>query len=281
MSLTPPPFDYIQQQVLHSLQEDIGSGDVTARLIPENAQAHATIVCREVAVICGAPWVNEVFAQLDPTIHINWQVKDGDQVQAQTQLCSLQGPARVLLTGERSALNFLQTLSATASQTRHYVDALTGSHCRVLDTRKTLPALRLAQKYAVRCGGGNNHRNGLYDMVLIKENHLHAAGSIQAAVSSARQTAEGLPIEVEVESLDELRQALAQNVDRILLDNMDIATLKQAVAIAEGKIALEASGGIDLQSAKRIAQTGVDFISVGAITKHIHAIDLSMRFQPN
>ncbi len=273
-----PDQHYIDQQVELALQEDIGSGDVTAQLIPEDRQARANIVCRQDAVLCGTAWVDTVFSRLDPQVSIAWQAKDGAQVRAGQILCWLDGPARALLSGERTALNFLQTLSATASQTRRYVDAVAGTGCRILDTRKTLPGLRLAQKYAVVCGGGVNHRIGLYDMILIKENHILAAGSIRSAVATARQLNPSLPIEVEVENLAELQQALDSKVTRILLDNMDISTLKRAVAMSNGKTPLEASGGVELERISDIAATGVDYISVGGITKHIRAVDLSMRF---
>ena len=272
------PKDYVQQQVALALAEDIGSGDVTAQLIPENKRADARVICREQAILCGTDWANEVFNQLDNTIAIEWHCQDGDRIQPNQELCRLHGSARQLLSGERTALNFLQTLSATATQANEYVAAVNGTCCRILDTRKTIPGLRLAQKYAVRCGGGHNHRTGLYDMVLIKENHISAAGSIQAAVDTARRLSPKIPVEVEVENLAQLEQALATRVERILLDNMDVPTLKQAVDITAKRIPLEASGGINLQTAKEIAATGVDYISIGSITKHIRAIDLSMRF---
>ena len=272
------PDDYIQHQVTLALAEDIGSGDVTASLIPQGTKADARIVCRERAILCGCDWVNEVFNQLDSTIELEWHCRDGDDIEPDQELCRLHGSARHLLSGERTALNFLQTLSATATQAYQYVKAVEGTGCRILDTRKTIPGLRLAQKYAVRCGGAHNHRSGLYDMILIKENHISAAGSIQAAVDTARRLSPTIPVEVEVENLPQLQQALAAGVDRILLDNMDIPTLKQAVDITTRRIPLEASGGVNLQTAREIAATGVDYISIGAITKHIRAIDLSMRF---
>jgi nicotinate-nucleotide pyrophosphorylase (carboxylating) len=270
--------DYIQHQVMLALAEDIGSGDVTAQLIPKDKQADARIICREHAVLCGTDWVGEVFNQLDNTIVIEWHCQDGDYIQPDQELCRLHGSARQLLTGERTALNFLQTLTATATQAHEYVTAVDHTGCRILDTRKTIPGLRLAQKYAVRCGGAHNHRSGLYDMILIKENHISAAGSIQAAVDTARRLSPTIPVEVEVENLTQLHQTLVVGVDRILLDNMDIPTLKQAVEITAKRIPLEASGGVNLQTAKDIAETGVDYISIGSITKHIRAIDLSMRF---
>ena len=272
------PEDYVQQQVALALAEDIGTGDVTAQLIPQNKLAKAKIISREHAILCGRKWVNEVFKQLDRDISIDWHCEDGDAIQPDQELCHLQGSARHLLSGERPALNFLQTLSATATQANEYVKAVAGTGCRILDTRKTIPGLRLAQKYAVRCGGAHNHRAGLYDMILIKENHISASGSIQAAVDTARQLSPTIPIEVEVENLAQLQQALTAKVDRILLDNMDIVTLKQAVELCAKRIPLEASGGINLQTVRNIAETGVDYISIGSVTKHIRAIDLSMRF---
>ena len=272
------PSSYINKQVTLALAEDIGDGDVTAKLIPDDKLADARIISREPAILCGADWVSEVFNQLDTAIQIDWHCQDGDKIQADQELCRLHGSARHLLSGERSALNFLQTLSATATQAHEYVMAVEGTGCRILDTRKTIPGLRLAQKYAVRCGGAYNHRIGLYDMVLIKENHISAAGSIQAAVDTARRLSPDIPLEVEVENLQQLQQALDADVDRILLDNMDIPTLKQAVQMTNKRIPLEASGGVTQETAREIAQTGVDYISIGSITKHIHAIDFSMRF---
>jgi nicotinate-nucleotide pyrophosphorylase (carboxylating) len=272
------PKGYIQQQVRLALSEDIGSGDVTARLIPESTRADARIISRESAVLCGIDWVNEVFNQLDSSILIEWFCQDGERIQSNQELCRLHGSADHLLSGERTALNFLQTLSATATQANAYVTAVAGTGCRILDTRKTIPGLRLAQKYAVRCGGAHNHRTGLYDMILIKENHISAAGSIQAAVDKARCFSPTIPVEVEVENLTQLQEVLTTGVDRILLDNMDVATLKQAVEITAKRIPLEASGGVNLQTARVIAETGVDYISIGSITKHVRAIDLSLRF---
>ena len=272
------PSSYINKQVTLALAEDIGDGDVTAKLIPDDKLADAGIICREPAILCGVDWVSEVFNQLDTAIQIDWHCQDGDKIQADQELCRLHGSARHLLSGERSALNFLQTLSATATQAHEYVMAVEGTGCRILDTRKTIPGLRLAQKYAVRCGGAYNHRIGLYDMVLIKENHISAAGSIQAAVDAAHSSSPDIPLEVEVENLQQLQQALDADVDRILLDNMDIPTLKQAVQMTNKRIPLEASGGVTKETAREIAHTGVDYISIGSITKHIHAIDFSMRF---
>ncbi len=276
MSFTVPA-DVIHQLVATALAEDIGSGDVTAALLPESKQATARVVCREAAVIAGRAWFEEVFKQLDPIITINWHVSDGEQVGPDQLLCELTGSARSLLTGERTALNFLQTLSGTATTVSQYVKQIEGTPARILDTRKTLPALRMAQKYAVSCGGGTNHRIGLYDVVLIKENHIAAAGSIAGAVATARKLSPELEIEVEVESLEQLRLVLETDVERVLLDNMDIDTLRQAVKLNAGRARLEASGGISLDNIRAVAETGVDFISVGALTKNVKAIDLSMR----
>jgi nicotinate-nucleotide pyrophosphorylase (carboxylating) len=269
----------IRDQVRRALIEDVGDGDLTANLIPEAARSRATVISREAAVICGCRWFEQVFFLLDESIEIDWQVADGDRVEPDQLLCTLSGPSRALLTGERTALNFLQTLSGTATLTRRYVDAVAGTGVRVLDTRKTIPGLRLAQKYAVGCGGGSNHRMGLYDGVLIKENHIAAAGSIAEAVAQARRHAPGnIPVEVEVEDLREVREALAAGADILLLDNMAPATLREAVAITRGQAKLEASGGVTLETIREIAETGIDFISVGELTKHLRALDLSMRF---
>ncbi len=271
--------DEIREEVRRALMEDVGSGDLTAALIPEEAHSEATVITREPAVICGTRWFNEVFAQLDPRIVIEWCVKDGDHVEANQRLCLLRGPSRPLLTGERCALNFLQTLSGTATSARQYTEAVKGSNVRILDTRKTIPGLRRAQKYAVTCGGGKNHRIGLYDGVLIKENHIAAAGSIGAAVAQARAHApKGIPVEVEVETLHQVHEALTAGADILLLDNMTPDEMREAVNIVNGRAKLEASGGVTLTNIKSIAETGVDYISIGAITKHLHAIDLSMRF---
>ncbi|UCE90443.1 MAG: carboxylating nicotinate-nucleotide diphosphorylase [Pseudomonadota bacterium] len=281
MSESSRPFDVPTQvvaaQVREALAEDIGSGDVTAALIPAARQADARVVSREAGILCGSAWFDEVFRQLNRDIHVAWQAQDGAPVDRDTLICTLRGPARSLLTGERTALNFLQTLSGTATAACHYARAVAGSGARVLDTRKTLPGLRLAQKYAVRCGGCDNHRTGLFDMVLIKENHITSAGSIAAAVTTAKTQNPDLPIEVEVESLTQLREALAAGAHRVLLDNMDLDTLREAVALNQGRALLEASGGVTLDNIRTIAATGVNFISVGAITKHVHALDLSMR----
>jgi len=278
--VSPPlTIDIIREQARSALAEDIGTGDITAALIPESATATAAVISRESAVICGCDWFNQVFALLDETIHIDWHVEDGYRVEAGKILCSLTGPARALLSGERTALNFLQTLSGTATRTAQYVAEVEGTGVKVLDTRKTLPGLRLAQKYAVKCGGGRNHRIGLYDGVLIKENHIAAAGSITNAVNQARSHAPaGIPLEVEVENLQEIEEALTAGADILLLDNMEPALLREAVSLARGKANLEASGGITIGNIREIAETGVDFISVGELTKNVTAIDLSMRF---
>lgn len=268
----------IEESVALALAEDVGGGDLTAALIDEHAMAAATIITREDAVLCGTAWVDEVFMQLDRRVRIEWRQRDVERVTAGSTLCELRGPARALLTGERTALNFLQTLSATATATRRYVDAIAGTSARILDTRKTIPGLRLAQKYAVRCGGGCNHRVGLHDGILIKENHIAAAGSIAAAIRTARRTAPATPLEVEVENLDELQQALDAGATIILLDNFDPAMLREACALNAGRATLEASGNITLDNIRTVAETGVDYISIGAITKHVRAIDLSMRF---
>lgn len=273
-----PVIEEIRNQVTLALREDIGSGDVTAELIDGDAWADATVICRESAVLCGQMWFDEVFAQVDERVTVTWRVEEAGRLQRDSVVCELFGPARALLTGERTALNFLQTLSGTATQTRAYVDAIDGTKTTLLDTRKTLPGWRHAQKYAVVCGGGKNHRMGLYDAVLIKENHISAAGSIGAAVSRARTNAPNISIEVEVENLEQLEQALAARPERILLDNFSLDLMRQAHKLAHGKVPLEASGGIDLSSVRAIAETGVEFISVGGITKHVRAIDFSMRF---
>lgn len=260
------------------LAEDIGTGDITAAIIPEGTYAEAEVMTREDMVLCGQAWFDAVFKQLNPDIQIDWQVQDGDNVAKNTLLCKLQGSARALLTGERTALNLLQTLSATATVARQYAEAVKGTNCKVLDTRKTIPALRDAQKYAVKCGGCYNHRIGLYDGVLIKENHIMAAGSIAKAVQTARELST-VAVEVEVESLEQLQEALAAKPDRIMLDNFSLDDLRSAVALTEGSVELEASGNIDLTNIRTIADTGVDFISIGALTKHIKAVDLSMRIK--
>ena len=268
----------ILQAVHMALDEDVGTGDVTARLIPEDARGRAHVISREHAVLCGAAWFNAVFQCLDESVQVHWEVQDGAAVTPNQVLCRLQGPARALLTGERSALNFLQTLSGTATLARRYAEAVAGLPVRILDTRKTVPGLRLAQKYAVRTGGCHNHRNGLYDGILIKENHIAAAGSLSAAVQAARALGTGLAVEVEVETLDQVREALAAGADILLLDNFSLADLAAAVALNAGQAKLEASGGVTLETVRAIAATGVDFISVGGLTKDVRALDLSFRF---
>jgi nicotinate-nucleotide pyrophosphorylase (carboxylating) len=272
----------VARQVEAALREDVGSGDVTAILVPSRQQVRAHIVAREPAVLCGTAWVTETFSQLDASIRLDWQAADGERIGADQVVLNIAGPARPILTGERTALNFLQTLSATATSTSRYVEAVAGTQCRILDTRKTLPGLRLAQKYAARCGGAQNHRIGLYDMVLIKENHIIAAGSIATAIESARRTSPGLPVEVEVESLTEFDQALAGGADIILLDELSLDDMRTAVERNQqrgSKAKLEASGSVTLATVREVALTGVDYISIGAITKHVQAVDLSMRFE--
>lgn len=275
---TPNPTE-IAESVKFALAEDIGSGDVTADLIATDTQSRATVITREEAILCGRAWFDEVFRQVNPQIQITWHFQDGERVQANDILCHIQGNARGMLTAERSALNFLQTLSGTATATRRYVDLIAHTQCRILDTRKTLPGLRNAQKYAVRCGGGVNHRVGLYDRVLIKENHIMAAGSITAAVVQARRLHPSIKVEVETEGLNELAEATAAQADIIMLDDYSLELLREAVRITAGRIPLEASGGVNMDTVKMIAETGVDFISVGSITKHVRAVDLSMRFE--
>jgi nicotinate-nucleotide pyrophosphorylase (carboxylating) len=272
--------DDLPEQVSRALREDIGSGDVTAQLIAAATHARARVLCRDSAVICGTAWFDECFRQIDPAVRVQWRVADGERVAADALLCELEGPARALLTGERTALNFLQLLSATATVTSRYVQAVAGTACRILDTRKTIPGLRTAQKYAVLCGGGQNHRIGLYDMVLVKENHIAAAGSIGAAVSAARALSPTVPVEVETENLEEVAAALTARCDVILVDEFTLEDLRRAVALnraAPHPAKLEASGGVSLERIGEIAATGVDYISVGGLTKHVQAVDLSMR----
>ena len=272
--------DNIDPQVAAALREDVGRGDVTAALVPVDERMRAQVISREDAVLCGTAWFDATFRQLDGAIEVAWMAADGEPVAAGAVLCRIEGRARPLLTGERTALNFLQTLSGTATATRRYVDAIAGTGCAILDTRKTLPGLRLAQKYAVRCGGGRNHRIGLYDMVLVKENHIAAAGSIRAAIEAARRLSPGVPVEGEVETLAEFDEALAARPDVIMLDEFPAPDMRTAVARnrERGRPAkLEASGNVTLETIRGIAETGVDYISVGAITKHLRALDLSMR----
>ncbi|MET0088623.1 MAG: carboxylating nicotinate-nucleotide diphosphorylase [Candidatus Thiodiazotropha sp.] len=274
-----PPRHLISQQVSQALIEDLGPGDLTADLLDAETRIRGTILCRETAVLCGVAWVEEVYRQLDPEVVLIWEAGDGDRLEAGQRVCRLEGRARSLLSGERTALNYLQTLSGTATLARQYADAVKGTSARILDTRKTLPGLRLQQKYAVTCGGCHNHRIGLFDAVLIKENHIRAAGSITAALKRAfGQVPSGTSVEIEVESLDELREALQAGATRVLLDNLDLGQLREAVAINNGRSRLEASGGINLETVRSIAETGVDDISVGALTKDVRAVDLSMLF---
>lgn len=262
-----------------ALAEDIGSGDINAELIPASKTAKATITTREAGILCGQPWVEAIFLILDPEMKIHWHVKEGASIKVDDVICDLQGSARALLTGERTALNFLQTLSGTATITHQYVEQLAGSHTQLLDTRKTLPGWREAQKYAVRIGGGHNHRMGLYDAFLIKENHIVACGSITDAVKKAKEIAPDKKLEVEVENLAELEEALNAGVTLLLCDNFSLNQLKEAVTINAGRAKLEASGNITLDSMKAVSSTGVDYISLGSLTKHVRALDLSMRFE--
>jgi nicotinate-nucleotide pyrophosphorylase (carboxylating) len=276
------PNDLIARQVAAALGEDVGAGDVTAALVPVSQQVRAHIIAREPAVFCGTDWAEAVFQQLDPSIRLKWLAHDGGPLAADMPVLELAGPARPILTGERTALNFLQTLSGTATAASRYVEAVAGTGCSILDTRKTLPGLRLAQKYAARCGGARNHRLGLYDMVLIKENHIIAAGSIAGAVAAARRNAAAIPVEVEVESLAELEQALDARADVVMLDELSLEDMRVAVErnrARGGHAKLEASGSVTLENVREIALTGVDFISIGRITKHVQAVDLSMRFE--
>ncbi|MBP4039718.1 carboxylating nicotinate-nucleotide diphosphorylase [Aeromonas sp. SrichE-2G] len=263
---------------LTALDQPDASADITAQLIPADRISTARVITREAGVFCGQPWVDEVFAQLGGEVKVEWLVQDGERLSPNQELFRLHGPARVLLTGERNALNFVQTLSGVATLTARYVDELEGTDCRLLDTRKTLPGLRTAQKYAVTCGGGKNHRIGLHDAYLIKENHILACGGIREAITEARHLNPGKPVEVEVESLPELEQALAARADIVMLDNFDVPMMREAVALNQGRAKLEVSGNVTLDTLAEYAATGVDFISVGALTKHVRALDLSMRF---
>ena len=268
----------INENVRSALKEDIGKGDITANLIDDATQLSASVITREFAVVSGQQWVNAVYAVIDTKIIIDWRVNDGDLVDPNQVLFTISGPARSVLTGERTALNFLQCLSATATTTHRYVQCISHTKCRILDTRKTIPGLRLAQKYAVTCGGGENHRMGLFDAFLIKENHIAACGSISEAVKRAKSSLTEYPIEVEVENLDELDQAQNAGANIIMLDNFSLDLMKQAVQQRSGNVKLEASGNVSLDNIGAVAETGVDFISVGALTKNICAIDLSMRY---
>ncbi|TAH45992.1 MAG: carboxylating nicotinate-nucleotide diphosphorylase [Gammaproteobacteria bacterium] len=267
----------IERDVRRALQEDLGSGDVTADLLPEDRAARARVITRQPAIICGQAWFDACFHLLDADVSVEWLVAEGDRVSAGQTLCHVAGRARALVSAERSALNFLQTLSATATTTATYVEAIRGTRTRILDTRKTLPGLREAQKYAVRTGGGENHRMGLHDAILLKENHILAAGSLTSAVTLARKLHPSILLEVEVETFGELREALSAGVDRIMLDEFELEELVQAVAEVDGRVPLEVSGGVGIERVRAIAETGVDYISIGALTKHVQAIDLSMR----
>jgi nicotinate-nucleotide pyrophosphorylase (carboxylating) len=273
-----PRLPVIEQQVRLALEEDIGAGDLTAALVPAGQRSQVEMVAREAAVLCGQAWLETVFRLLEPAVEVTWDRADGEAIAAGQRICRLAGPSRALLTGERTALNYLQTLSGTATRARRYAEAVAGLPVRILDTRKTLPGLRVQQKYAVLCGGCHNHRQGLYDAILIKENHILAAGSIAAALAAAQAIAPQVPVEIEVESLAELEQALAAGARHVLLDNFALADLRRAVALTAGRARLEASGGVTLDSIRAIAETGIDDISVGDLTKDVTAIDLSMRF---
>jgi len=282
--LTPPPAAEIEADVADALAEDLGGGDVTADLLPDSADI-AYLLCKEDAVVCGRPWFDACHRALDPQVEIDWKVAEGDRVAKGTVLATLRGRSRALVSAERASLNFLQTLSGTATVTAQYVDAVAGTGTRILDTRKTLPGLRLAQKYAVRCGGGVNHRIGLFDAVMLKENHIRAAGSLVAAIRHARERHPGLPLIVEVETLEQLREALSEGCDRILIDDFDADARREAVRIAraapfDGRIPLEVSGGVDFDGLRAIAEDGVDCISIGGLTKHVRAIDLSLKLGP-
>lgn len=268
----------IEQDVRRALEEDVGSGDITAQLIPGDRIWKASVYTRQAAILCGRNWFDAVFKQLDDRVDIRWYADDGEAIVPHQVICTLKGPARCLLSGERTALNFLQSLSGTATLAHSYAKQLEGLNTRILDTRKTIPGLRRAQKYAVRCGGCHNHRMGLYDAFLIKENHIAAAGSIESAINGARALDMELPVEVEVENVEQLQQALRAGADRILLDNFAPEDIRKAVALTGGRAELEASGGISLDGLREYAETGVDYISIGALTKNIRAIDLSMRF---
>ena len=266
-------------QVANALDEDVGSGDISAALIDAETRLHTELRVREDAVLCGIPWFDEVFRQCDQTIKIDWHYRDSDSIAANDLICEVSGPARPILTAERCALNFLQTLSGTATLTREYSERIAHTDCRILDTRKTIPQLRVAQKYAVRCGGGDNHRIGLFDAYLIKENHLSACGGIVKAVERARELNPGILLEVEVESLEQLQQAIDAQADRALLDNFSLEQIRQAVQLNQQRIELEASGNIDAESLVDIAESGVDYVSIGGLTKHLRAIDFSLRYR--
>jgi nicotinate-nucleotide pyrophosphorylase (carboxylating) len=269
----------INSAVNTALDEDIGNGDVTAASFNNNEVASAKVISREAAVLCGQQWFELAFHKLDPDVIIDWKLNDGDSMEQDATVCTLNGSAKAILTGERTALNFLQTLSGTATKTKIYVDRISGTGAQILDTRKTLPGMRYAQKYAVRCGGGKNHRMGLYDAILIKENHIATAGSVSDAVNEAKQQYPNLKLEVEVETIEQLKEALNTKTDVILLDNFSLSELENSVSITDGKKKLEASGNMTLENIREVAKTGVDYISIGAITKHVQAVDFSMRFK--
>lgn len=279
MATAAPSLESIDEQVLRALREDVGDGDLTAELLPADANSSAFLISREAAVLCGTPWFERVFHHLDERVKIRWYAVDGEPIEADQHLCRIHGPTCALLTGERTALNFLQCLSGTASITRAYAQAIAGTGATLLDTRKTVPGLRLAQKYAVRCGGGENHRVGLFDAILLKENHIIAAGSVKEALARAEHAHPAVKIEIEVEDLEQLQQALEAGAKFVLLDNFSLEGLRAAVTIAKGRARLEASGGFDLASIRQAAETGVDYISVGALTKNTRAVDLSLRFE--
>jgi nicotinate-nucleotide pyrophosphorylase (carboxylating) len=278
-SFDAPPAAQISADIERAFAEDFGAGDATADLLPIDARAQAELTCRESAVMAGMAWFDACFRRMDTDVSIHWHTADGQRAEPGAVICTLSGRARALVGAERTALNFLQLLSGTATRTAEYVAAVAGTGARLLDTRKTVPGMRVAQKYAVRCGGGYNQRMGLYDAILVKENHIIAAGSIAAAVAAGRRLHPALMLEVEVENLDELAQAIAAGVDRILLDNFSPALMSEAVALTAGRVPLEASGNVDLQTIAAVARTGVDFISVGALTKHVRAVDLSLRLR--
>jgi nicotinate-nucleotide pyrophosphorylase (carboxylating) len=284
LTLQLPPAAEIERNVDGALAEDVAGGDLTAQLIPAGQPGTATVISREEATLCGTAWFEAAFRKVDPACRITWHAQDGDRVQPNQLLCDIAGPARALLTAERTGLNFLQLLSGVATRTRRFVDTVAGTRARIVDTRKTLPGLRLAQKYAVTCGGGDNHRIGLYDAILIKENHIMAAGGIAQAMAAAKAVAAAATvpckfIQVEVENLEELRQALAAGATMVLLDNMSLADMAEASRLAAGQAVLEASGGVSLETVRAIAETGVDRISIGGLTKDVQALDLSMRFK--
>ncbi len=278
MPLLHVPQSIINENVFNALKEDIGKGDITAELIPRDNFSLATVISREDCIFCGVDWFEETYRQIDEQVLIDWAVEDGDKIEANQIICTLSGTSRSIVSGERAALNFAQTLSATATLSARYANALEGLNTKVLDTRKTIPGLRMAQKYAVSCGGCENHRIGLFDAFLIKENHINACGSIKKAVDEAHFRNPDMSVEVEIENIDELQQAIDAGANRVLIDNFDIETLKKAVTICQGKITSEASGNITLDNIREVAETGVEYISTGALTKDIKAIDLSMRF---